>query len=179
MGTRTLRALRLSAPYPTSAHVQTEWRNVIAERVINGTLEVQRVEIFYTLKRLQEVLSNIIRYDGCRYYVKAHCTELINVAPFMGAYLFDNDFIWGAYWTGIPPHNRPGIRVSGEPFRTFYDAYWAEIWQRGIFLNGSGKHDLSEVRKIAEKLGLQKNDWDAFVKEAEALQIGDGAPPLA
>ena len=58
---RTLRALRLAAPYLPPAHVQVEWRNLVANRLQAGTLEVQRLEIFYNLRRLQEVLSNIIR----------------------------------------------------------------------------------------------------------------------
>lgn len=176
---RTLRALRLAAPYTTSAHVQTEWRNLVDTRLLDGTLEVQRIEIFYNLKRLQETLANIFRYDGHPYYVKSYCAGLTEVAPFMGGYFFDdNEFLLGAYWTGIPPHRKSGIRISGEPFRTFYNEYWTEIWQRGAFLNPSGKHDLSAVRATAEKLGLPADKWNDFIEEAQKLQIGDGAPPL-
>lgn len=176
--TQTLRALRLAAPYTTSAYVQIEWRNLVAERVLNGSLEVQRIEIFYNLKRLQETLSNILRYDGRAYYVKCHCAGLTDVAPAMGGYFFENDFLLGAYWTGIPPHRRPGLHLSGEPFRTFYNEYWAEIWQRGTYLNPSGKHDLSGVRDVAEKLGLTPRQWSEFVEQAKELEVGDGAPPL-
>lgn len=176
---RMLRALRLAAPYGTTPHVQTEWRRLVSERLLDGSLEVQRIEIFYDLKRLQETLSNILRYNSKPYYVKSYCPGLSEVAPFMGGYFFDNDeFLLGAYWTGMPPLSRPGLRVSGGPFRTFFNEYWDEIWQRGTWLNNRAAYDFSAVRSVAEKLGLPPEQWDQFVAEAKELQIGDGAPPL-
>lgn len=177
--TRRLRAIRLAAPYPTSAYMQCEWRNLISRRLHEDTLEVMRIEIFYDLKRLQEVLSNIFRYDGCRYYVKSHCAGQRDLVPAMGGYFFDDDeFLVGAYWATLPPHNRPGLRMSGAPFRNYYNQYWDEIWHRGRLLNRSGANDLSEVQKTAIALGLAPQDWDQFVEDAKTLKIGDGAPPL-
>jgi transcriptional regulator with XRE-family HTH domain len=176
---RTLRALRLAAPYATSPYIQVEWRQLIGERLLNGSLEVQRVEIFYSLDRLKETLSNILRYNSQRYYVKSYCPGLAEVCPALGGYFFDEDeFLVGAYWTGMPPMRRPGLRMAGAPFRGFYNAYWDEIWQRGTWLNNGAAHDLSAVRAVAEKLGLPPQDWDRFVEEARELKIGDGAPPL-
>jgi transcriptional regulator with XRE-family HTH domain len=176
---KLVRALRLSAPYVTPAHVQTEWRTLISERILDGTLEVQRIEVFYDLRRLQEVLSNIIRYDGRHYFVKSHCAGIKEIVPAFGAYIFDNDeFLLGAYWTGVPPSNKPSLRLSGAPFQTFFNAYWEEIWRRGTYLNIQGAHDLSVVRELACKLGLRPDDWERFVEEARMLEIGDGAPPL-
>jgi len=176
---RTLRALRFAAPYGTTPHVQTEWRQLVCDRLLDGTLEVQRVEIFYNLKRLQETLSNILRYNSRPYYVKSYCPGLSEVAPFMGGYFFDDDeFLLGAYWTGMPPMRRPGIRVSGAPFRTYFNEYWDEIWQRGVWLNNRAAYDFSAVQSVAEKLGLPADKWDEFVAEAKGFEVGDGAPPL-
>lgn len=175
----TLRALRLAAPYATPAYIQTDWRKLVDARLLDGTLEVQRIEIFYNLKRLQETLSNIFRYDGRPYYVKSYCAGLTEVAPFMGGYFFDDDeFLLGAYWIGVPPHQKPGLRMSGQPFRAFFSGYWDEIWRRGTLLNIRGAHDLSAVQTVAKKLGLPLKQWKHFVDEARDLKIGDGAPPL-
>lgn len=176
---KLVRALRLAAPYITPAHVQTEWRSLMSERILDGTLEVQRIEVFYDLRRLQEVLSNIIRYDGKRYSVKSHCANIKEIIPAFGAYIFDNDeFFLGAYWTGVPPSNKPSLRLSGLPFQTFFNAYWEEIWRRGTYLNIQGAHDLSAVQELAFKLGLPSDAWEQFVEDARTLEIGDGAPPL-
>ena len=177
--TRCLRALRIAAPYATAGHVQTEFRTVVSERLMAGTLEVQRIEIFYTLARLKEALSNVLRYDDRPYHLKGYCTGQSEVPPAMGGYIFDDtNFVMGAYWTGIPPHNKPGLHCWGEPFKTFYMAYWNEIWPRGTLLNMSGAHDLSAIRLTALALGLAEADWPAFVEQARTLEIGDGAPPL-
>jgi hypothetical protein len=172
--------LRLSSPYPTAAYVQTEWRTIIAERLLAGTIEVRRVEIFYSLQRLQETLSNILRYDGRSYFVQAHCVGLNDVAPLMTAYSFDRkEFFFGGYWTGLPPQRQnPGLRLSGPVISEFLTHYWAEIWSRGALLNLRGAHDLSAVQDVAVGLGLNPRDWKRFVEEARALEIGDGAPPL-
>jgi len=174
-----LRALRIAAPYSTPAHVQHTFRTVLSGRLLAGEIEVHRVEIFYELPRLKEVLSNIIRYNGRGYHVKSYCAGSTEVVPGMGGYFFDDDeYLIGAYWTGVPPHERPGLRLSGEPFRTYFNEYWSEIWRRGTLLNIRGKHDLTLVRELALKMGLAPKDWPRFVKEARALEIGDGAPPL-
>jgi transcriptional regulator with XRE-family HTH domain len=174
-----MRALRLAAPYPTTAYMQCEWRKLVSQRLLDDTLEVMRIEIFYELKRLQEVLANVLRYDGHRYYVKSFCPGQQHLVPAMGGYFFDDDeFLIGAYWATLPPHNRPGLRVSGAPFRSYYNQYWDEIWHRGRLLNRGGAHDLSEVRETALALGLAPGDWDKFVGDARTLEVGDGAPPL-
>lgn len=176
---RVLKALRIAAPYATTAHVQHGFRSVLDERLLAGTIEVQRIEIIYTLDRLREVVSNIIRYERCAYHYKAYCAGLNEVVPAMGGYYFDDqEFLIGAYWTGIPPHHRPGLHMSGEPFCSYFRAYWDEIWQRGTYMNARGSHDLSQCRKVALQLGLDANDWPAFVEEARAYEVGDGAPPL-
>lgn len=176
---RLLRALRIAAPYPTAAYVQVEWRKLVDQRLLEGSLEVQRAEVFYDLKRLREVLSNILRYDGYPYYVKSFCPGPGEVLPGMGGYFFDDDeFMLGAYWSGVPPHHKRGLRMSGRPFRDFFNDFWEETWRRGTWLNMRGAHDLSAVESVALKLGLRAGQWKRFVREAERLEIGDGAPPL-
>ena len=176
---RTLRALRLAAPSPTPAHVQTAWRNLVSARLLGGTLAVERIEIVYDLRRLKEIVANILRYDGCAYYVKSHCPGADEVVPAIGGYFFDDDeFLLGAYWAAAPPRQQPSLRLHGAPFRAFFNAYWDEIWRRGTVLNLRGAHDLSAAATVAQKLGLPARQWDRFVAEAWELQIGDGAPPL-
>lgn len=175
----TVRAVRLSSPYCTAVNVQAEARRIISERIIAGTLEVQRAEIFYTLERLKEALSNILRYDGKAYYVKAYCVGLTEVAPFVGAYAFDDsELIIGGYWTGYPPQGQPVMRITGPAVKVFFQSYWGEIWGRGTLLNTHGAHDLSAVKEVALKMGLPVRKWGRFMEEASSLEIGDGAPPL-
>jgi len=175
---RTLKDLRIAAPYGTPTHVHKEFRAKISERILNDTLEVQRVEIFYSLDRLAEVLSNIFRYDGRPYWVKAYCTGVSEVVPGVGGYFFDDEyFLLGAYWTGIPPQNRPSLHLSGEAFSIFFKEYWDEIWRRGTLLNPRGKHGLDAVRTCALQLGLPAENWDGFVEQARNFEVGDLHPP--
>jgi hypothetical protein len=111
--------------------------------------------------------------------VKVHCAGLTDVVPAFGGYYFDDEhFLIGAYWTGVPPHNKPGLELSGHTARVFFSAYWDEIWHRGILLNNRGAHDLSAVREVALTMGLEGSDWPGFVESARRFEIGDGAPPL-
>ena len=175
---RTVKDLRVAAPYTSVPHAQPEFRSKISARILNRTVEVQRVEIFYNLERLKEVLGNIIRYDGCQYYVHSVCAGLTEVFPGIGGYIFDDEeILLGGYWGSLPANRRPGLRLSGEPFRTFFREYWHEIWGRGVWLNVSGVRDLSAVRELAVKLGLDQKLWPTFVEEARAFDVGDGAPP--
>ena len=174
-----LKAFRVAAPYPTNPHVQEEFRRILDTRLKLGTLDVQRIEVIYSLQRLKEILSNIIRYDGLNYQVKCNCLGVKDVVPGMGGYIFDNrEFLIGAYWATVPPYTRPGLKLSGEPFHTYFTDYWAEIWPRGIALNKNGAKDLSAVREAALELGLEEARWDEFVEEAHNFDVGDGLPPL-
>lgn len=176
---RDLKAFRVAAPYATSAHVQEEFRRILDARLKLGTIEVQRIEVIYTLARLKEILSNIIRYDGLGYQVKCNCVGVKDLVPGMGGYIFDNrEFLIGAYWATVPPYARPGLKLTGEPFRTYFSDYWSEIWPRGLPLNHKGARDLSAVRETAQELGLDAARWDEFVEEARTLDVGDGVPPL-
>lgn len=173
-----IRTVRLASPYSTTLNVQTEARRIVGERLVAGTLEVQVLEIFYSLDRLKETLSNILRYDGRPYYVKACCVGLTEVAPFLGGFCFDDaDVFVGGYWTGYPPQSQPVMRIRGPAIKTFFQSYWKEAWQRGVMLNAHGARDLSIVRETAMAMGLPGKHWKRFQEEARALDIGDGAPP--
>ena len=174
-----LRAFRLAAPYSTPAHVQEEFRTIVDARLRDGSLAIERIEIFYDLQRLKEVFSNMLRYQGQPYRVRTACAGLKEIVPGMGGYLFDDsEFLIGAYWAQVPPHNRPGLRLTGEPFRTYFSEYWDEIWERGTALNPDGAVDMPAVRDVALQLGLEADRWPYFVDEAHTLEIGDGLPPL-
>lgn len=174
-----LKAFRLASPYSTPAHVQEEFRSHVDTRLRTGSIEIQRIEIFYELGRLKEVLSNIIRYDGRPYAVKSYCAGVKEVVPGMGGYMIDDrEILVGAYWTAVPPPRRTGLRLSGEPFRTYFAGYWHESWRRGTLLNPNGARDLSAVREVALRLGLEPSQWRQFVDEAHSLKMDDGLPPL-
>lgn len=176
---RSLRAVRLTTPYASTHNVFTEARTLIAERLAAATLEVQRVEIFYSLERLQESLHNILRHDGKPYYVRAYCLGVSEVAPSLGGYVFDDaEFVVGGYWSGMPPPGSQALRLSGPAVTAFFRNYWREAWGRGTLLNPHGAHDLSQVQKVAQSLGLPARRWGRFVEEARELDIGDGAPPM-
>jgi transcriptional regulator with XRE-family HTH domain len=176
----SIKAIRIAARYSTASGIQTDFRREVARRILDGTLVVERAEIFYDLSRFREVLANIIRYAGRGYRVKAYCPGLDEVVPGFGGYCFDDqDILFGAYWDRTPPPSHaPGLLLSGDPFREFFRAYWGEIWRRGVWLNEKGAHHLDAARRVAQRLGLRERDWPKFVEEARCLEIGDGAPPL-
>ena len=174
-----LRVLRFASPYATTATIQVAWRKQVSDRILAGSLQVQKLEIVYELPRLQELLANILRYDMMHYQVKIACPGLKHVAPFMGSYFFDErEFLLGAYWTQIPPTGQPCIRFTGEPYASFFNSYWAEVWKRERLANPRGGHDLSVVQEAAFALGLPRRRWKSFVAEAKRYEVGDGAPPL-
>ncbi len=176
---RTLHGARFASPFATVANLLPEWRQLVSERILAGVLEVQRVEIFYSLDRLNEMLSNILRYDGKPYHVKYACVGLKEVAPFMGGYLYDDsDLFLGAYWTGAPPQPRPILHLKGYRLVRFFMDYWSEMWGRATVLNLRGARDLSAVRELALAMGLPPRKWKTFIEEARAYDVGDGAPSL-
>jgi transcriptional regulator with XRE-family HTH domain len=176
---RLFRIFRMAANNPTPAFEMIEWRNLMDARLRDGSLEIRRIEIFANLERLQETLSNILRYEGMPYFVKGICLDVGDVSPFMGGFFFDEDeYFLGCYSTCVPPYGTLGLRLSGRPFREYFDAYWEEIWRHGTFLNIRGSHDLSSVKAFAVKLGLPQDQWNQYLEHAKRLDIGDGAPPI-
>jgi transcriptional regulator with XRE-family HTH domain len=176
---RLFRVFRMASNNPTPPFAMIDWRNAMDARLRDGSLEIRRIEIYANLERLQETLSNILRYEGTPYFVKAIHADLGDVSPFMGGFFFDdNEYFLGCYSTCVQPYGTLGLRMSGRPFREYFDAYWEEIWRHGTFLNIRGSHDLSAVRTLALKLGLPKDQWNQFLEHAKQLDMGDGAPPI-
>lgn len=174
---RSLMDIRLAAPYLLPPNVQVEFRRAVSARILDGTLEVLRVEIFYSLARLKEVLANILLYHGHQYYVRSYCPGIEEVAPALGGYAFDDSsVILGGYFASLPPYRRPGLLLRGPAVREFFQAYWDEIWRRGTPLNLGGSSDLSPVRALATRLGLKSSDWNEFLAEAGSHKSPDGAP---
>jgi transcriptional regulator with XRE-family HTH domain len=175
---RSVKDLRLGAPYVLPPNIQVRFREAIAARIMDHSIEVQRVEIFYALERLKEVLANILRYHGRSYHVRSFCPGVEEVVPALGGYAFDDTkIILGGYFTAMPPHRKPGLLLQGPAVSQFFQAYWDEIWARGTPLNLSGASDLSAVRTLALRLGLPEARWGDFLADARALKIQDGAPP--
>jgi transcriptional regulator with XRE-family HTH domain len=175
-----LRIMRFGSPLATAANVHIPSRVAIGKRLAAGTLELQRLEIVYELPRLKELLSNILRYAPQNYRLKIVCAGLKQIAPFIGGAIFDNrEILFGGYWTNIPRSNQPCIRFVGEPYITFFNAFWNEVWGRERLINPRGRHDLSAVQEVAIALGLPRRNWKRFVEEAENYTVGDGAPPFA
>lgn len=176
---RRLRAFRLACRHATAPFVQEEFRRLTDQRILDGSLEVERVEIFYELERLKEVLATLLRYDGRSFRVRTVCNGVKELVPGMGGYLFDDrEFLLGSYATEHIADGRPGLRLSGEPYRTYFADYWREIWERARPLNPDGTTDLDGIRSEAVKLGLNPQDWPQFLSEAERLVLDDGLPPL-
>jgi transcriptional regulator with XRE-family HTH domain len=175
----SLRAVRLAFPDATAQHVLREARLALGERILSGRIDVQRVEIFYSLDRLKEALSNILRYDGRPYYVKACCTGMTEIAPFLGGCAFDDrEVMLGTYRPMMPPQGYSVLHLRGPVIGTFFRSHWNSIWAHGTLINPRGARDLEAVRDIAIALGLPPRRWSRFKDEAAALEIGDGAPPL-
>jgi transcriptional regulator with XRE-family HTH domain len=175
----TLRGFRLTGPYRTSSQLHDEFRAVVDRRLCDGSLEVERIEIFFSLERLQEVLSNLFRYEGRPYRVKTASTGVRDLVPAMSGYLFDGaGMIIGGYWAKPPSQSHLALRLKGEPFKSYFSGYWREIWNGSKPLGDEGGIDLDGIRHVAEGLGLGEADWPQFLDEARHLKMSDGLPPL-
>jgi transcriptional regulator with XRE-family HTH domain len=175
-----IRIMRFGTPYASAAHVHVAQRIALGNRLAEGSVELQRVEIVYALPRLKELLSNVLRYAPQHYRLKLVCPGLKQIAPFFGGAIFDNrEMVMGGYWSNNVRSNQPCIRLIGEPYITFFNAFWSEVWSREPLANPRGAHDLSAMQDMAFALGLPRRGWKQFVKEAESYTVGDGAPPLS
>jgi DNA-binding XRE family transcriptional regulator len=176
---RHVKILRFSYPFATATRYRYEFRQYIAARILDGSLEMLRAEVFYNLDRLKEVLSNIFRFDGYSYWVKGFAITGTDMFPGI-------DFCWGdqddcllsAAWNSVPADDRPRLWLSGKPVSAFVQAYWNEVWHRGQLLNINGVHDLSAVRDLAIRLGLKSDEWTSFLESARRFKMADGAPPM-
>lgn len=178
---RTQRRLRIVHPAVPNqlfwAHA-TEYRKRLRERLTNGTLEVQRLEYFYGLDRLKEVIFNIFEYEGLPYQVRGTLVGDSDEVPSLAVQIFDDDeFMFGSYWATIPANEQYSLQCRGEAFRSFFLSFWNEAWRRGAPLNDGGPKDLRAIQNYAFRLGLKPEKWTQFVKEARELDLGDGAAP--
>lgn len=174
-----LTIIRVASPFATVKRQMREFRQALANRILDRSLEVRVIEMFYSQRRLQEVISNIYRFEGCRYLVKTFAGPKTEVLPGVDTYVFDNTVsVLGSYWATPVMDERPLIEVAGEPFATFAQEHWKEVWRRAVPLNPSHIQDLAAIRDIAADLGVTDADWPEFVEQSKNFTVGDDAPPL-
>ena len=174
-----VRIFRLADAGTTQPFAQTAWRRQLDDRIRRRTLAVERVEVFYSLERLKEVLSNILRYDGCHYRVRTYCTGMSDIVPALNGYIFDGEeFVLSARQSDLPSANGSSLRLAGPPFKAFFREYWANLRERGTLLCAGNANDLSALRTVAQLMGLPARLWQSFVADARALSLADGTPPL-
>jgi hypothetical protein len=180
---RSLKAFRIASPYATMRPAQRKFRAQVAQRILAGTIEVQRAEILYTRERLTEVLSNAIRYQGKSYWIKSYCGGRLSpedAVPGMGGYMFDDSEIFlGAYWQTLPPHDKHGLRLTGSAARRYFNEYWNYIWDRGTLLHPAARPDqYSRFKEAATQLGVAEKDWPQVLEQAKFLASDSEDPPL-
>ena len=122
----------------------------------DGSLAIERIEIFYDLQRLKEVFSNMLRYEGQPYRVRTACAGVKEIVPGMGGYLFDDsEFLIGAYWAQVPPHDRPRPAALPASRSGPISPILGRDLERGTALNPDGTVDMPAVRDVALQLGLE------------------------
>lgn len=176
---RLIRAIHCSRCDPTRTGTMTEFRTLVSERLLAGTLAFDHIEMIYDLSRLKEVIWNIFRYEGRPYRMSAYCADPGQPAPGPNAFLFDDrELLLGSDWQSDEMEPKLRLSLSTGPLISYFQQYWSGMWKGGIALNAEGPGDLSNARAFAIKLGLPPSDWPAFLEEARTLTIEDGAPPF-
>lgn len=174
-----LSIMRVTSPIPRPKHFMRDFREIVARRLREGSLEVRVIEIFYGLERLQEALSNIFRYGECRYHLKTFAIVSTEVFPGIDIYTFDRDqSVLNSYWSAPSTDERPVMQISGEPFSSFLREYWNEAWRRAISLNPCGTQDLCALQEIADRMGVSGAAWDQLVEKARDAAFGESTAPL-
>ena len=176
---RLVRAIHCSRFIATTPSWMVEFRTLVSERLLAGTLAFEHVEMIYDLSRLKEVIWNIFRYEGRPYRMSAYCADPGQPAPGPNAFLFDDrELLLGSDWQDDEMEPKLRLSLSMEPLISYFHQYWSGMRKGGVALNAEGPGDLSNAHELAIKLGLPPSDWPAFLEEARALTIADGAPPF-
>lgn len=175
---KQLTILRVSSPFVTRRHQMVEFRQIADRRLLDHSLDVKIIEVFYGVQRLQEVFSNIFRYDGCSYSVKTFIPPTDGVVPGIDTYIFDRSVaVLGSYWPTPITDERPVLQIAGEPLVAFLREHWNGLWRCAISLNPSGARDLSAIQELSPQLGIPESGWREFVEQSKRFSLGDNVPP--
>lgn len=176
---RLIRAIHCSRCDPRHSATMPEFRTLVSERLLAGSLAFEHVEAIYDLSRLKEVIWNIFRYEGCAYRMSAYCVEPGQPTPGPNAFLFDDrELLLGSDWEDESIKPKLRLALSTGTLVSYFQQYWLGMWRKGVVLNAEGPRDLSSVRAFAVRLGLPISDWPSFLEEARALAMEDGIAPF-
>lgn len=176
---RQVCAIHFSRFRATTPTWMVEFRTLVSERLLAGTLAFDHIEMIYDLSRLKEVIWNIFRYQGRPYRMSAYCADPGQPAPGPNAFLFDDrELLLGSDCQSDDMEPKLRLSLSTGPLISYFRQYWSGMWKGGIALNAEGPGDLSNARAFTIKLGLPPSDWLAFLEEVRTLTIEDGAPPF-
>lgn len=179
---------RLSQPHAMpvrmrGGYVHSGFWKAVSERLLEGSIEVRRVEVIYSKDRLKDIMWNIKKYEHVKYSIKYYLKTPgpPGIMPAISLMSFDYvHFFVGAYFVDFPPpeKHRQMLWLRGEPFASFFREYFELLYDRAPPLSPSGSDGWQEVRKVAESIGISDEDFERLLEEVTAAKEPDYPPRI-
>lgn len=171
---RMVRSIRLSMNYAQPAEVQRRFKQEQVRRLREGSVSIEKIEIFHVPDRIRDAIYNLNHYRGLKYRIRYFCTPPQPI-PILNFYAFDmSNFIVGGYHVTHPPVGSQELWLSGDIWSRFLNNYWTTLWQHSLPLSELDD-PIRELKSIATAIGIDEKRWDVLCIDAE--NIGQRAAP--
>lgn len=171
---RVVQSTRLAMNYVQPPAVQSQFKQEQVRRLKDGSVSIEKIEIFHIIDRIRDVIYNLNEYKDLNYRIRYLPTPP-RLIPMPNFYAFDmSNFIFGGYHVTHPPIDSHNIWLNGEVWTRFLGEYWKILWQQSLPLS-EVSDPINKLRSIAGAFGVDEEHWNALCVEAE--EIGDRAIP--
>lgn len=171
-------------------NIYADYREIVARRIHNNELNARCVELIWRADRLEEILSNIIRFNGHQYEARAYVPdESESIGPGFSCYIFDEtDVVFSGLWdTSMPGFLRDGLWLTGPAAKDAISEYWIHKWERATPITLRSAKSIAHTYRIRYlgkwTIPRRRNEsiqaaWRRLEKRVHERERGAGLPSL-
>lgn len=155
---------RLTTSYGFSGS-QAEFHRLLYERVIKGDITFRYVTVIFHRQRLQDIVFKLLLHEGSRFYIR-HYEPPPTAIPIINLMSFDDEaFYLGGFYTKSEARETPVLFIREPHLTQILKNYWNSLWDAAIPLNEGGIINWTELKRIGEKVGMSKDEFEAMKKQ--------------
>jgi len=143
--------------------VQQVYQRIRDKRVLKGELDFKRVEVIYSQRSLESVVKKLLTFEGHRFLIRHYDPPSKAIPVFSMMSFDDQQFYLGGFHTREAPGIAKVAFFREERLARLLRDYWHVLWQEAVPLNPGGQIEWAELRRIADRLEVTEQDFEAMV----------------
>ena len=133
------------------------------KRLQNKEIVYRRIEVIFNRERLESVIFRLLVYEGMNYYLRYYDPPPEPI-PVLNLLSIDHEEFFLGGFSSSDVYLGGFAFIKSAQMGPFFKAYWDNLWFSAKPLNEAGRIDWDELERIARRIGMNREEFDAMVE---------------